>query len=87
MCEVSCPPLPLNHPVHYPRDYLLQLPHNTSAFSALAGLGAHPAFKDLPAQLGLPSRAMAQRLASTLSQLAHWCPVFGERAKRICLWH
>eukprot|EP00198_Chlamydomonas_reinhardtii_P012485 XP_001701822.1 centriole proteome protein [Chlamydomonas reinhardtii] len=59
-------------------DYLLQLPHNTSAFSALAGLGAHPAFKDLPAQLGLPSRAMAQRLASTLSQLAHWCPVFAE---------
>ncbi|KAG2425932.1 hypothetical protein HXX76_013306 [Chlamydomonas incerta] len=59
-------------------DYLLQLPHNTSAFSALAGLGPHPAFKDLPSQLGLPNRAMAQRLASTLSQLARWCPVFAE---------
>ncbi|KAG2434986.1 hypothetical protein HYH02_011985 [Chlamydomonas schloesseri] len=59
-------------------DYLLQLPHNTAAFSALAGLGPHPAFKGLAAQLGLPNRAMAQRLASTLSQLAHWCPVFAE---------
>ncbi len=37
----------------------------------------HPAFKELEAKLPLANRALAQRLAATLSQLAHWCPVFG----------
>jgi hypothetical protein len=62
------------------RDFLLQLPHNTAAFASLAGLGLHPAFKDVQSRLPLANRALAQRLAATLSQLAHWCPVFGEVA-------
>ncbi|KXZ54196.1 hypothetical protein GPECTOR_5g290 [Gonium pectorale] len=59
-------------------DFLLQLPHNTSAFAALAGLGLHSAFREVPDRLPLVNRALAQRLAATLSQLAHWCPVFAE---------
>ncbi|GIL69947.1 hypothetical protein Vretifemale_791, partial [Volvox reticuliferus] len=59
-------------------DFLLKLPHNTAAFSSLAGLGLHPAFRDLQSKLPLANRALTQRLAATLSQLAHWCPVFAE---------
>ncbi|GLI62440.1 hypothetical protein VaNZ11_005061, partial [Volvox africanus] len=59
-------------------DFLLKLPHNTAAFSSLAGLGLHPAFRDLQSKLPLANRALTQRLEATLSQLAHWCPVFAE---------
>ncbi|EFJ44153.1 hypothetical protein VOLCADRAFT_95633 [Volvox carteri f. nagariensis] len=59
-------------------EFLLQLPHNAAAFACLAGLGLHPAFKDVQSKLPLANRALAQRLAATLSQLAHWCPVFAE---------
>ncbi|KAI8465354.1 MAG: hypothetical protein J3K34DRAFT_461431 [Monoraphidium minutum] len=73
-------------------EHLLQLPRNTAAFRALEDRGVHPAFADLPARAAERRRrggggggggaacgpALAARLQRTLSQLAHWCPLFAE---------
>jgi hypothetical protein len=76
------------------RDHLLQLPHNSAAFSLLQDKGAHPAFRDLAQQLPGGTRStQAVRLQACLSQLAHWCPLFGEQAtsslqqrQHACVW-
>eukprot|EP00879_Flechtneria_rotunda_P024784 GHRR01026296.1.p1 GENE.GHRR01026296.1~~GHRR01026296.1.p1 ORF type:complete len:543 (+),score=250.86 GHRR01026296.1:796-2424(+) len=62
------------------REYLLHLPHNSTAFTLLQNKGMHAAFKNIHQQLCLlGSRStLAVRLQSCLSQLAHWCPLFGE---------
>lgn len=69
------------------RERLLQLPRNVAAYRALEDRGPHPAFDALCARLSQPAPgsgggacgpALAQRLRRTLSQLAHWCPLFGE---------
>eukprot|EP00775_Hariotina_reticulata_P010320 gene10320-10477_t len=63
-------------------DHLLQLPHNTAAFTILQDQGVHEAFRGLPQQLSLPGSSSSSstmvRLQACLSQLAHWCPLFGE---------
>eukprot|EP00879_Flechtneria_rotunda_P028464 GHRR01030580.1.p1 GENE.GHRR01030580.1~~GHRR01030580.1.p1 ORF type:complete len:432 (+),score=200.23 GHRR01030580.1:480-1775(+) len=61
-------------------EYLLHLPHNSTAFTLLQNKGMHAAFKNIHQQLCLlGSRStLAVRLQSCLSQLAHWCPLFGE---------
>jgi hypothetical protein len=41
--------------------------------------GLHPAFQQLPALLQGTSGKLVGRLQAVLSQLAHWCPLFGER--------
>jgi hypothetical protein len=61
------------------REHLLQLPHNSAAFSLLQDKGPHPAYRDLAQKLPGGARNMqAVRLQACLSQLAHWCPLFGE---------
>ena len=67
------------------RSHLLQLPRNAAAHRALEDRGAHPAFAALPRQLlaadggtGKAGAVLEQRLRRTLSQLAHYCPLFGE---------
>lgn len=63
------------------REHLLQLPRNSQAFALLQDQGMHPAFKDLPQRLQLPGSSRSSlgvRLQASLSQLAHWCPLFGE---------
>jgi hypothetical protein len=65
------------------REQLLQLPCNSAAHSLLQDQGIHPAFSHLAKQLQLPGKAkgshsVAVRLQGCLSQLAHWCPLFGE---------
>lgn len=40
--------------------------------------GLHPAFQQLPALLQGTSGKLVGRLQAVLSQLAHWCPLFGE---------
>ena len=76
------------------RDFLLRLPHNKAAFGELVAVGLHPAYQNLQGRLPLAGslgRALAQRLEATLSQLAHWCPVFGEPWRHAplhaCSWH
>lgn len=68
------------HACHFPfREHLLQLPHNSAAFTLLQDKGVHPAYKDLAQQLpGGCRSSQAVRLQACLSQLAHWCPLFGE---------
>jgi hypothetical protein len=61
------------------REHLLQLPHNSQAFALLQDQGLHPVFKELPQRLGLSRSSVGVRLQGCLSQLAHWCPLFGER--------
>lgn len=64
------------------REQLLQLPHNSAAFALLQDRGLHPAYKGLAQQMqagsGGVTTTLANRLAACLSQLAHWCPLFGE---------
>lgn len=94
LCTQACIPFPRPTPALPPphlnphptgRDFLLRLPHNKAAFATLAGRGPHPAYARLAERLpmgalgGSVGRALAQRLEATLSQLAYWCPVFGER--------
>lgn len=51
----------------------------------LLAQGLHQAYEALPGKLPL-HKALASRLAQALSQLAHWCPVFGEqRTTRHCV--
>lgn len=64
------------------REHLLQLPHNSAAFALLQDQGMHPAYKNLASQLQAPGSSTstaANRLAACLSQLAHWCPLFGKQ--------
>jgi hypothetical protein len=79
---LTCAGLPLLYPS---REFLLQLPRNTSAFAALAARGSHPAFKGLSQRLPVANQALAQRLAAVLSQLAHWCPELGASAVLLTL--
>lgn len=44
---------------------------------ALVNKGSHPAYADTAERFPLANAAVAQRLTAVLSQLAHWCPVFG----------
>lgn len=44
----------------------------------LVNHGLHSAFGDMVARSPLQSRSLTNRMAQALSQLAHWCPVFGE---------
>ena len=45
---------------------------------ALVNHGLHESYADLVSKSPLQNRALTLRLAQALSQLAHWCPVFGE---------
>ncbi|KAF5832682.1 hypothetical protein DUNSADRAFT_11363, partial [Dunaliella salina] len=56
--------------------FLLELPHNQTAFQVLGNRGLHPSYAHLIAESPLRNRALTTRLAQALSQLAHWCPVF-----------
>ena len=49
-----------------------------ACLQALSNRGLHPAYQHLERQFQLQDRRTLQRLARTLSNLAHWAPVFGE---------
>jgi hypothetical protein len=70
------------------REQLLQLPHNSAAFSLLQDRGLHPAYQGLAQQMqagsGGTTNTVANRLTACLSQLAHWCPLFGELPPAPC---
>jgi hypothetical protein len=70
------------------REQLLQLPHNSAAFSLLQDRGLHPAYKGLAQTMqagsGETTNTVANRLTACLSQLAHWCPLFGELPPAPC---
>jgi WD40 repeat protein len=58
--------------------FLLRLPRNAEALSALTARGAHPGWDDLEARYPVTDRRLLGRLARVVSALAHWSPVFGE---------
>lgn len=79
---VTCPHPYLAGHAAICREQLLQLPHNSAAFALLQDRGLHPAYKGLAQQMQAPggaSSSVAVRLAACLSQLAYWCPLFGEQ--------
>jgi hypothetical protein len=50
------------------------------AFGLLQDKGVHPAYRDLAQKLpGGTRNTQAVRLQACLSQLAYWCPLFGEQ--------
>ncbi|OQS06911.1 hypothetical protein THRCLA_01053 [Thraustotheca clavata] len=58
--------------------YLLELPENMDAFTALLNKGPHPSFIRLEKQYPIHNQRLFRRLQRVLSAIAYWCPAFGE---------
>lgn len=58
--------------------FLLRLPENHAAFTALVDKGVHPAYSDLHLKYPLKDSRLFRRLRRCLSALAHWSAVMGE---------
>ena len=58
--------------------YLLELPGNTEAHSALMKMGLHPRYSDLENQWPVRDQRVLRNFRKTLSSLAHWSTVFSD---------
>lgn len=55
--------------------FLLRLPENSHAFSALVSRGTHPALEDLHKRFPLRDARIGRRLFRVMNVLGHWCPL------------
>lgn len=58
--------------------YLLELPLNKEAFTALLNRGVHPNFKNLHKRLNVESSRVYNKLVRLFSAVSYWSPIFAE---------